>query len=179
MTVHLYSPVSLRESESKVRVLSFCNTSFMLSALSHRKVLLGANDSSPRTSQVRVKFNPSLDDPIGVMMADNSGAGECMGTQNFLHHSLQLKPTNYCDCETCACVCAREGGTWPHTMGGEGVHYPVSAFLMALPDRSHSEMYLNQRKIGCQKHCEHLLSSQQHKEQTIIALTFSCDVDHF
>ena len=83
VAVHLYSPVSLRDSESKVRVLSFCSTSFMLSTLSHLKVSLVANDSSPQTSQVRVKFNPSLDSPLGVMLADNSGAGECMGTQNF------------------------------------------------------------------------------------------------
>ena len=76
VAVHLYSPVSLRVSGLKVRVPAEpCDILIILSPnLSHMKLLVGANDSSPLTRHVRVKFDPSKGRPLGIMTASNSGA---------------------------------------------------------------------------------------------------------
>ena len=77
MVVHLYSPVSLRVNGLKERMWAGpCDKTITSTNLCHTKLLMvGANESSPRTSHVRVKFDPSSGGPLAVMKADNSGAG--------------------------------------------------------------------------------------------------------
>ena len=96
VAVHLYSPVSLRVNGLKVRVpAESCDKTTRSTNLCHTKLLMaGANESSPRTSHVRVKFDPSSGGPLAVMMADNSGAGQYhMGTIIYIHRNLNLPTT--------------------------------------------------------------------------------------